>query len=179
LAVVSYCAGAKEFGQIKGRASDGTGDFCQRIVGLVCMGILYGDRLGAWYVGRSAIVGDGVARAAVNAPHRARQALRVIAKAQAVVHVRRRLLSAEHTVGRMNRGKFARQVNIVQTPAGSRSNLSAKMPPFSSESDAAVSDLNYNAAVVAITVVVGICVSSDSDKSSAVRNELPQAELNR
>jgi hypothetical protein len=44
----------------------------------------------------------------------------------------------------MNGGKYARPVNIVQTPAGSRSNLSAKMPPFSSESDAAVSDLNYN-----------------------------------
>ena len=44
----------------------------------------------------------------------------------------------------MNGGKFARLVNIVQTPAGSRSNLSAKMPLFSSESDAAVSDLNYN-----------------------------------
>lgn len=38
------------------------------------MGILYGDRLGAWYVGRGAIVGDGVARAAVIAPHRVRQA---------------------------------------------------------------------------------------------------------
>ena len=37
---------------------------------LVCMGILYGDRLGAWYVGRGAIVGDGVARAAVDSPHR-------------------------------------------------------------------------------------------------------------
>jgi len=49
---------------------DGTGDFCQCIVGLVCMGILYGDRLGAWYVGRGAIVGDGVARAAVDSPHR-------------------------------------------------------------------------------------------------------------
>ena len=72
------------------------------------------------------------------------------------------------------------------------------MRPFSSESDAAMSDLNYNrnrmlresfnraawslmAVVVAITVFVGLCVysSSDGDKSSAVRNELPQAELNR
>ena len=35
-------------------------------------------------------------------------------------------------------------MDIGQTPAGSRSNLSAKMPPFSSESDEAVSDLNYN-----------------------------------
>jgi hypothetical protein len=41
----------------------------------------------------------------------------------------------------MNGGKYARLVNIVKTP---RLNLSAKMPPFSSESDAAVSDLNYN-----------------------------------
>ena len=40
------------------------------------MGILYGDRVGAWYLGRGAIVGDGVARAAVNAPHRVRQAHR-------------------------------------------------------------------------------------------------------
>ena len=97
----------------------------------------------------------------------------------------------------MNGGKFAR-LDIVQTPAGSRSNLSAKMPPFSSESDAAVIDLNDNrdrvlrdsfygmawsviAAVVAITVVVGMCVysSSDGDKSSAVRNESPQAKLDR
>jgi hypothetical protein len=72
------------------------------------------------------------------------------------------------------------------------------MRPFSSESDAAMSDLNYNrnrmlresfnraawslmAVVVAITVFVGLCVysSSDGDKSSAVRNESPQAELNR
>jgi len=96
----------------------------------------------------------------------------------------------------MNGGKFVRLVDIVQTPAGSRSNLSAKMPSFSSGSDAAVSDPNYNrdrvlrdsfmewsviAAVVAISVVVGMCVysSSDGDKSSAVRNESPQAELNR
>ena len=95
-------------------------------------------------------------------------------------------------------GKFARLVDIVQTPAGSRSNLRTKMPSFSSGLDAAVSDPNYNrdrvprdsfyglewiviAAVVAITVVVGMCVysSSDGDKSSAVRNESPQAELNR
>ena len=60
----------------QGRVSDGTGDFCQCIVGLVGMGILYGDRLGAWYVGRGAIVGDGVARAAVDSPHRVRQAHR-------------------------------------------------------------------------------------------------------
>ena len=72
------------------------------------------------------------------------------------------------------------------------------MRPFSSKSDAAMSDLNYNrnrmlresfnraawslmAVVVAITVFVGLCVysSSDGDKSSAVRNESPQAELNR
>ena len=39
-------------------------------------GDFYGDRLGAWYVGRGAIVGDGVARAAVNAPHRVSQAHR-------------------------------------------------------------------------------------------------------
>jgi hypothetical protein len=51
------------------------------------MGILYGDRLGAWYVGRGAIVGDGVARAAVDSPHRVRQAHRSRrgAKAQAVL----------------------------------------------------------------------------------------------
>ena len=61
-----------------------------------------------------------------------------------------------------------------------------------------MSDLNYNrnrmlresfnraawslmAVVVAITVFVGLCVysSSDGDKSSAVRNKSPQAELNR
>ena len=52
-------------GQIKGRASDGSGDFCQRIVGLVCVGIFHGARLGAWYLGHGAIAGDGVARAAV------------------------------------------------------------------------------------------------------------------
>jgi hypothetical protein len=35
-----------------------------------------------------------------------------------------------HTAGRTNGGKYARLVNIAQTPAGSRSNLSAKMPPL-------------------------------------------------
>ena len=49
----------------KGGLSDVSGDFCQRIVGLVCVGILHGARLGAWYVGHGAIDGDGVARAAV------------------------------------------------------------------------------------------------------------------
>jgi hypothetical protein len=43
----------------------------------------------------------------------------------------------------MNGGKYAR-LDIGRTPAGSRSNPSAKMPPLSSESDEAVSDLNYN-----------------------------------
>jgi hypothetical protein len=32
---------------------------------LVCVGILHGARLGARYLGHGAIVGDGVARAAV------------------------------------------------------------------------------------------------------------------
>jgi hypothetical protein len=50
---------------IKGRTSNGTGDFCQRIIGLVCVGVLHGARLGAWHVGHGAIAGDGLARAAV------------------------------------------------------------------------------------------------------------------
>jgi hypothetical protein len=53
---------------IKGRASDGTGDFSQRIIGLVCVGILYGARLGAWHLGHGAIDGNGVARAVVTEP---------------------------------------------------------------------------------------------------------------
>ena len=64
--------------------------------------------------------------------------------------------------------------------------------------DAAMSNLSYNrdrvlrdsfnraawsliAVFAAITVFVGLCVysSSDGDKSSAVRNKSPQAELNQ
>ena len=65
LEAYSYLLIRELFGQIKGRTSDGTGDFCQRTIGLVCVRILHGARLGAWYLGHGTIVGDGVARAAV------------------------------------------------------------------------------------------------------------------
>jgi len=95
------------------------------------------------------------------------------------------------------RRKFARLVDFAQTPAGSRSNLNANVAVFF-RSRCGMSDLNSNrnrmvrdslnratwsliAVVVVIIVFVSLCVygSSDGDRSSAVINASPQAELNR
>jgi preprotein translocase subunit SecG len=78
-----------------------------------------------------------------------------------------------------------------------RGSTDSNGPSFPSESEAAMSSLinirdrvvrdslNRTAlvvvVVVAIIVVIGVCVYSsyDGDKSSAVKNESPQAELNQ
>lgn len=56
----------RTFCRLKG-GLDGAGDFRQRVIGLVRMGVLYGDGLGAWYVDHGAAVGNGVARASLTA----------------------------------------------------------------------------------------------------------------
>jgi hypothetical protein len=88
---------------------------------------------------------------------------------------------------------FTRDIAAHSAPGSTDSNG----PSFPSESEAAMSNLinirdrllrdSFNRTVLAvicvaaIVVVIGVCVYSsyDGDKSSAVKNESPQAELNQ
>ena len=54
-----------------------------------------------------------------------------------------------HTAGRMNGGEYARLVNIAETPAGSRSNLSAKMSPLAFLARASFVDHDCHAEAIA------------------------------